>query len=259
MTLLQRALVTACVALCGCPATTTTEDDAGRDDRPDARPGIDASTGVDSGSDVDSSVAIDAYVPETDSGREVDAFAPEIDSGTDAGPPEVDSGTADAGLMPICMTDAECATGFCNHSFSFCNARGRCAVRPTTCAGMAPSPVCGCDGATYTNDCERQLAGVSLDYRSACDPPGPCPDITPRNCCFDDEDCSARGYPPLPFTRRCYVAGACGTSHGVCLQVPGSGRCWVDSDCAPGQVCDGAFYYTCGMTGTDPIRMGMCR
>ena len=48
-----------------------------------------------------------------------------------------------------------------------CDYSGTCAVRPQVCA-MIYQPVCGCDGTTYSNDCERQLAGVSKDFDGAC-------------------------------------------------------------------------------------------
>jgi len=48
-----------------------------------------------------------------------------------------------------------------------CDYSGTCAVKPQVCA-MIYQPVCGCDGTTYSNDCERQVAGVSKDFDGAC-------------------------------------------------------------------------------------------
>lgn len=59
---------------------------------------------------------------------------------------------------------------FCQHPTGACffaDGEGTCVRRPVFC-GRIYKPVCGCDGKTYGNDCERQRAGVSLAHDGKC-------------------------------------------------------------------------------------------
>lgn len=47
------------------------------------------------------------------------------------------------------------------------DAAGTCNKAPAFCMQIY-RPVCGCNGKTYANDCERQKARVQLDYVGAC-------------------------------------------------------------------------------------------
>lgn len=47
------------------------------------------------------------------------------------------------------------------------DAAGQCNKAPAFCMQIY-RPVCGCNGKTYANDCERQKARVQLDYVGAC-------------------------------------------------------------------------------------------
>ena len=63
-----------------------------------------------------------------------------------------------------CAATELCATGLCEGGL------GVCAERPTICPDT-DSPVCGCDGQTYQNDCFSDMAGVRIARTGPCGPP----------------------------------------------------------------------------------------
>jgi hypothetical protein len=74
-----------------------------------------------------------------------------------------------------CVTSSDCLVGgvtgeYCEPIYDGedqCGISGICERIPTEC-GTEPSPVCGCDGTTYTNACEAGRAGVGVASRSPC-------------------------------------------------------------------------------------------
>ena len=62
------------------------------------------------------------------------------------------------------------ANEICDATPGFCDVAdmtGTCVVKPQVCSDIY-RPVCGCNGTTYPNDCERQAAGVFKNFDGAC-------------------------------------------------------------------------------------------
>jgi hypothetical protein len=157
----------------------------------------------------DGSVPVDRSLP-------VDSAAP-LDS---TAPPDLAAEPDLAGLRCGGLAGRPCPTGmFCETmpGQCCCDFEGLCQAIP---AGGCPKnyqPVCGCDGKTYGNDCQRQMAGVSPDHAGACT--FACGQSTCRfdQICFQG-CCGAAGcMPPPPI---CMDAPAGCNGQPTCACIP---------------------------------------
>jgi hypothetical protein len=79
-----------------------------------------------------------------------------------------------AGLGQFCggILDIRCDGGlFCDLEGGVCGAGdrgGTCARIPRACTRGVQRPVCGCNGKTYSNNCERRMARMSRRHAGAC-------------------------------------------------------------------------------------------
>ena len=133
------------------------------------------------------------------------------------------------------IAGATCATNeFCDLQAGSCNvsdATGTCVLNVGVGCIASVQPVCGCNGKTYNNDCERQVAGVSKKSNGAC-PTGDagattCGQVTTQAECDGRSDCHSVFVDP--GTCGCAGAGCC--AHFSTCAAGGHANCTGPAQC----------------------------
>jgi hypothetical protein len=160
-----------------------------------------------------------------------------------------------------CADTQLCATGLCEGGL------GYCVERPTACPDT-DSPVCGCDGRTYQNDCFADLAGIRLAQTGACVCEGNSECVGDQFCALDDS-CNNQGT-CLPRPETCDpndTQAVCGCDDmtyanecsafqaGVRVSALGSCDCTTNANCETTEYCNAI---TCDGPGLCETRPEAC-
>ena len=148
-----------------------------------------------------------------------------------AGPPGLCGGAPCSGWCerPQGRCDGPAGQGICRPPVTTTEERN---ALLSSCAPLTPdtvtmSRVCGCNGVTFGNDCQRRVSQVSLFGSGAC-PYGP--------ACASNMDCAVGEFCEFPDLR-------CGGVMGTCRPGgPAAARLLCDADSGAVCGCDGKTY-----------------